>query len=1365
MRAVTWRIIKATTNPNHQQAGFSTDCETCHGAAAGSWQGATFDHSLVFPLSGQHAVTDCALCHPNGQYTGTPSTCAGCHLADYQGTTNPNHQQAGFSTDCETCHGAAAGSWQGATFDHSLVFPLSGQHAVTDCALCHPNGQYTGTPSTCAGCHLADYQATTNPNHQQAGFSTDCATCHGAAAGSWQGATFDHSLVFPLSGQHAVTDCALCHPNGQYTGTPSTCAGCHLADYQGTTNPNHQQAGFSTDCETCHGAAAGSWQGATFDHSLVFPLSGQHAVTDCALCHPNGQYTGTPSTCAGCHLADYQATTNPNHQQAGFSTDCATCHGAAASSWQGATFDHSLVFPLSGQHAVTDCALCHPNGQYTGTPSTCAGCHLADYQATTNPNHQQAGFSTDCETCHGAAAGSWQGATFDHSLVFPLSGQHAVTDCALCHPNGQYTGTPSTCASCHLSNYQATTNPNHQQAGFSTDCETCHGAAAGSWQGATFDHNLVWPLSGQHQVVDCAQCHPNGQYTGTPSTCASCHLSDYQATTNPNHQQAGFSTDCETCHGLSATSWLGATFDHNLVWPLSGQHQVVDCAQCHPNGQYTGTPSTCASCHLSDYQATTNPNHQQAGFSTDCETCHGLSATSWLGATFDHNLVWPLSGQHQVVDCAQCHPNGQYTGTPSTCASCHLSDYQATTNPNHQQAGFSTDCETCHGLSATSWLGATFDHNLVWPLSGQHQVVDCAQCHPNGQYTGTPSTCASCHLSDYQATTNPNHQQAGFSTDCETCHGLSATSWLGATFDHNLVWPLSGQHQVVDCAQCHPNGQYTGTPSTCASCHLSDYQATTNPNHQQAGFSTDCETCHGLSATSWLGATFDHNLVWPLSGQHQVVDCAQCHPNGQYTGTPSTCASCHLSDYQATTNPNHQQAGFSTDCETCHGLSATSWLGATFDHNLVWPLSGQHQVVDCAQCHPNGQYTGTPSTCASCHLSDYQATTNPNHQQAGFSTDCETCHGLSATSWLGATFDHNLVWPLSGQHQVVDCAQCHPNGQYTGTPSTCASCHLSDYQATTNPNHQQAGFSTDCETCHGTSANSWQGATFDHNLVWPLNGQHQVVDCALCHPNGQYTGTASNCESCHRADYQSTTNPNHQQAGFSTDCETCHGTSANSWQGATFDHNLVWALNGQHRVADCALCHPNGQYTGTASNCESCHLADYQSTTNPNHQQAGFSTDCQSCHGTAANAWLGATFNHDQVWPLQGAHSNLDCQICHSQGYNLPQDCYGCHASDYNSAVDPNHTGAGFPTTCETCHFPNHVAWTQAQFNHNFPINSGPHAPNSCSDCHLTSNYQDFSCIDCHKHEQPNMDEKHSSVGGYSYNSQACYSCHPNGRH
>jgi hypothetical protein len=38
-----------------------------------------------------------------------------------------------------------------------------------------------------------------------------------------------------------------------------------------------------------------------------------------------------------------------------------------------------------------------------------------------------------------------------------------------------------------------------------------------------------------------------------------------------------------------------------------------------------------------------------------------------------------------------------------------------------------------------------------------------------------------------------------------------------------------------------------------------------------------------------------------------------------------------------------------------------------------------------------------------------------------------------------------------------------------------------------------------------------------------------------------------------------------------------------------------------------------------------------------------------------------------------------------------------------------------------------------------------------------------FSCITCHAHNQSDMDNKHSGVSGYSYNSAACYQCHPTG--
>ncbi|MBK8635871.1 MAG: hypothetical protein IPN72_20845 [Saprospiraceae bacterium] len=247
----------ASTNPNHVQAQFPTDCKQCHDEA--KWSPApNFDHNDFYPLVGAHAVVknDCIACHANG-YSNTPNTCAGCHLPDYNASTNPNHVQAQFPTDCKQCHDEA--KWSPApNFNHNDFYPLVGAHAVVknDCIACHANG-YSNTPNTCAGCHLPDYNASTNPNHVQAQFPTDCKQCHDEA--KWSPApNFNHNDFYPLVGAHAVVknDCIACHANG-YSNTPNTCAGCHLPDYNASTNPNHIQAQFPTDCKQCHDEASG----------------------------------------------------------------------------------------------------------------------------------------------------------------------------------------------------------------------------------------------------------------------------------------------------------------------------------------------------------------------------------------------------------------------------------------------------------------------------------------------------------------------------------------------------------------------------------------------------------------------------------------------------------------------------------------------------------------------------------------------------------------------------------------------------------------------------------------------------------------------------------------------------------------------------------------------------------------------------------------------------------------------------------------------------------------------------------------------------------------------------------------------------
>jgi len=179
-------------------------------------------------------------------------------------------------------------------------------------------------------------------------------------------------------------------------------------------------------------------------------------------------------------------------------------------------------------------------------------------------------------------------------------------------------------------------------------------------------------------------------------------------------------------------------------------------------------------------------------------------------------------------------------------------------------------------------------------------------------------------------------------------------------------------------------------------------------------------------------------------------------------------------------------------------------------------------------------------------------------------------------------------------------------------------------------------------------------------------------------------------------------------------------------------------------------------------------MDDYNSTTAPNHAASGFPTDCAQCHDETN--WGTATFDHNNTaFPLHGAHTTTACIECHANGYaGTPTACSACHLDDYNSTNNPNHASAQFPMDCTQCH--NETAWQPSTFDHDnqyFPIYSGRHDGewNTCADCHNNPNdYSQFTCINCHEHNNQNdVNDHHNGVNGYSYNSAACFSCHPDG--
>ena len=980
----------------------------------------------------------------------------------------------------------------------------------------------------------------------------------------------------------------------------------------------------------------------------------------------------------------------------------------------------------------------------------------------------------DCARCHTPDNWLVDNVTELHQVNgFPLLGAHATVSCFECHTSEtalRFDRIGNDCVNCHLDEFNATTNPSHPDAGFSTNCVECHDLNKPDWGTETVNHDF-FPLTKGHETNDCAKCHSGGEFANTPTDCFACHQPDFESSLDPNHPAANLPTDCKACH-TTDPGWMPAEYSQHDgdYFPIySGSHngEWNQCSDCHLNNADYGEFS-CIVCHINPQTGEEHDGVENYVYENSaCLACH---PTGNMDDVFDHNSTnFPLTGAHTMTECTACHTTG-YEGTPSECAACHTVDFEQTTNPNHQDLGLATDCASCH-TTDPGWMPATFDnHNDFFALNGAHADIagECVTCH-NGDYNNTPNTCTGCHTTDFNEAMDPNHVQQQFPMDCASCH--SETDWSPSTFDHNDVFPFTGAHVPVanDCIACHTGGNYANTPNTCAGCHTQDFDQSTNPNHGALNLPNDCAMCH-TTEPDWMPAVFPiHNDFYVLNGAHAIIsnDCAACH-NGDYNNTPNTCFGCHADAYNNTTSPNHQVLQFSQDCATCH--TASAWVPAAFDHDSqFFPIySGTHngEWNECMDCHINlSNYA--EFTCTTCHANP--ETDNEHNGINGYSYNSPACLACHPTGDADNVFDHNTTnFPLTGVHLTTGCIDCHGGG-YQGTPTDCAACHTPDFNQSTNPNHVALGFPTDCASCHTTQPD-WAPASFAiHDDYYVLNGAHAVVgnDCATCH-NGDYNNTPNTCFGCHSADYNQVADPNHQAQQFPVDCETCHSESA--WVPSTFDHNSFFPFTGAHvPVAnDCIACHAGGNYANTPNTCAGCHTPDYNQSANPNHMALGLPNDCAMCHTTEPD-WMPAAFPiHDDFYVLNGAHAIIanDCAACHNGDYNnTPNTCYGCHAADYNGTVDPNHVSLQFSQDCQTCH--SESAWLPSTFDHDgqyFPIYSGAHNGewNACMDCHVNlSNYAEVSCTVCHTN--PETDNDHNGVNGYSYNTSACLACHPTG--
>lgn len=924
---------------------------------------------------------------------------------------------------------------------------------------------------------------------------------------AWCGAALGQISPGPLSRAHraleGVDQCVRCHDQGDRI-AEGRCLQCHqsLAARVSAGQGYHARV-RGRACEDCHAEHRGltapqvSWPGGArdrFDHARLagWGLDGAHARLRCAQCHqPRYQrdpilsrmpvaerprsFLGLQRACASCH-------DDPHRPSLG--ADCRTCH--TTTDWAGASqaFDHARArFPLRGAHATVTCVQCHA-GATPGHPASyrgvafarCDDCHR-------DPHADRMDSAGPCTACHNETA--WGRLVWDRARhapqTFALTGGHQSVNCARCHGAALDRETSTACASCHRDRHTPS---------LGSDCARCHSVsswlrARGEARDRDFHDRSGFPLRGAHQQVACERCHSprvssSRRFRGIAhARCEDCHRDAHAGQLRDRPDQGR----CEACHDES--TWHRARFeaeDHARTrFALDGAHRAVACASCHATatadpGFDRGSPP-CSGCHQDVHRGQFVREGRPV---SACASCHAPAA--WRPSTFDvaahARTGFALTGQHDAP-CARCHAPERagaptrFAGTPRDCSSCHADSHRGQFAPR--------PCASCHqGSSFTPASG--FDHaSARFALDGRHASLACNRCHqPTPGPTGdpvvvyrldTPPACGRCHADPHGARTATEGSSARRLADatrgCEGCHGTGAWSMRrdasAQGFDHTITGaPLTGAHDRVSCAGCHQGRDALGPMNRCGQCH-------TDRHRGQLG--EDCARCH--SPRTWTPDTLlvDHQRTrFPLLGAHAVQDCARCHTRatqGDFRDAVAQCDRCHQ-ETLAQRRPHPPHTGpLRAGCDQCH--TPLAWSPAFFDHGTWWPLLGRHAAVSCQGCHTEGRYPNTPTACVGCHDGD-QRRSRVDHSGFPNLRSCDACHDPSG--WLPARLQHDMFFPLRGDHSGLSCNNCH-----TDTTNirvfTCTDCHA-----------------------HGRA-----GTDDDHRGV--RNYAYESRACRMCHANGR----------------------------------------------------------------------------------------------------------------------------------------------------------------------------------------------------------------------------------------------------------------------
>jgi hypothetical protein len=618
-----------------------------------------------------------------------------------------------------------------------------------------------------------------------------------------------------------------------------------------------------------------------------------------------------------------------------------------------------------------------------------------------------------------------------------------------------------------------------------------------------------------------------------------------------------------------------------------------------------------------------------------------------------------------------------------------------------------------------------FDHlSTGFELDGVHRDLPCEACHLNAVFKGTPRACGVCHIQGSTFNATPKTTTHIMSTNnCAACH--DTTSFRPAVhFDHmetmgscvtchngTIAQGEGPTHPATstNCAACHTVVSWN-PPSTvdhtqipmavqgfCIICHNGTNASGKNPGHITTAL--ECGDCH--LTTTWLGANFDHTGI--------VNNCYTCHNGVKAAGKQGT--------HMPTTNL----------CENCHttgiGTKTPNWVPSLFDHTQ---MTSQNT---CLPCH-----SGTVKLAGGSFVQGQPS----NHVPLNSSTaDCILCHGNTpaAETWtvLAAT-----IPVLHTGLSVNNCLQCHAGQTFAGVPAPYIPMSISGVSPTKAtplaPPHIPILAGTDCSSCHGAA---YQAGGFGPATAMSA-AKHAFVSgtCDTCHDTGKafYVGSGtplqlrpqdhissndprmatSDCSGCHTTtDWTSNTLPaGHMPNPSSLTCSQCHASAPADYTPATLAANSVLHTG---ITGNCGLCHGNTVTALTWFN----NFTPKDAVLTPAHIPYLAGTDCSSCHSSSTYAV--GTFGPMNMTQATHAFVPTSCDTCHEAGLSFtmgtanpalqgrpadhntgnmaaPNDCSGCHTTaNWNSNVlPPGHMPNPANQACATCHIA--IGATQASY-------------------------------------------------------------------